>query len=154
MEVDMTVQDTVTTTIRAPLEAVWPWVADITRHAEWSPKPYRVDLVSGDLNAVGSRYRSVGWVPPNESNHANDVEITEVVPMSRFALRATDESGTFASTFDFLPVDGGTQVTFHIEFPAMKGLNAVMVPLLFPIVAKPDFRKRLGLLKRKVETAQ
>jgi hypothetical protein len=28
-----------------------------------------------------------------------------------------------------------------------------MVPLLFPIVAKPDFRKRLDLLKRKVEAA-
>ena len=66
MEVDMTVQDTVTTTIQAPPEAVWRWVADITRHADWSPKPYRVELVSGDLNAVGSRYRSVGWVPPND----------------------------------------------------------------------------------------
>ena len=150
----MPAQDTVTTTIQAPSEAVWSWVADITRHAEWSPKPYRVELVSGDLNAVGSRYRSVGWVPPNDGNHGNDVEITEVVPMSRFALEATDESGTFASTFDLLPVDGGTQVTFHIVFPPMKGLNAVMVPLLFPIVARPDFRKRMGLLKRMVESGQ
>ena len=71
-----------------------------------------------------------------------------------FALNATDENGTFVSTFDLLPVDGGTQVTFHIVFPAMKGLSAVMVPLLFPIVAKPDFRKRLGLLKEKIESTQ
>ena len=93
-------------------------------------------------------------MPPNDGDHGNDVEITEVVPMSRFALKATDDSGTFASTFDLLPVDGGTQVTFHIVFPPMKGLNAVIVPLLFPIVAKPDFRKRLGLLKRRVETGR
>ena len=148
----MTAQDSVSTTIAAPREAVWPWVADIMRHGEWSPKPYRVELVSGDLNAVGSRYRSEGWVPPNDGNHGNEVEITEVVPMSRFALIARDESGTFASTFDLLPVAGGTQVTFHIVFPPMKGLSALMVPLLFPIVAKPDFRKRLGLLKQKVES--
>lgn len=64
------------------------------------------------------------------------------------------QAGTFASTFDLLPVEGGTQVTFRIVFPAMEGLNAVMVPLLFPIVVKPDFRKRLGLLKRKVEATQ
>jgi uncharacterized protein YndB with AHSA1/START domain len=147
----MTVQDTVSTTIQAAPEAVWPWVADISRHNEWSPKPYRAELVAGEMNAVGSRYRSVGWVPPNDGNHANDVEITEVVPMTRFALRATDESGAFVSTFDLLPVVGGTQVTFHIVFPPMKGLSAVMVPLLFPIVAKPDFRKRLALLKRMVE---
>jgi uncharacterized protein YndB with AHSA1/START domain len=148
----MTTQDTVSITIKAPPEAVWPWVSDITRHSEWSPKPYRVELVSGEMNAVGSRYRSVGWVPPNDGNHSNDVEITEVVPMTRFALNATDDSGTFASTFDLLPVEGDTQVTFHIVFPAMKGLSSVMVPLLFPIVAKPDFRKRLGLLKQRIES--
>jgi hypothetical protein len=79
---------------------------------------------------------------------------SEVVAMSRFALNATDESGTFVCTFDLLPVDGGTQVTFHIVFPPMKGVNTVMVPLLFPIVAKPDFRKRLGLLKRTVESGR
>jgi uncharacterized protein YndB with AHSA1/START domain len=153
MEVGMTAQDTVTTTIQAPLASVWTWVADITKHAEWSPRPYRVELVSGDLNAVGSRYRSVGWVPPNDGDHANDVEITEVVPMSRFALTGTDKTGSFASSFDLLPVEAGTQVTFHIAFPPMKGLNAVMVPLLFPVVAKPDFRKRLELLKQKVESS-
>lgn len=59
---------------------------------------------------------------------------------------------TSVYTFDLRPLDGGTDVTFHIEFPPMKGMNAVMVPLLFPIVAKPDFRKRLAQLKQKVES--
>jgi uncharacterized protein YndB with AHSA1/START domain len=146
-------QATTSITIQAPPEAVWPWVADITRHGEWSPKPYRVELISGEPNAVGSRYHSVGWVPPNDGNHGNDVEITEVVPMSRYALKANDENGTFLSTFDLRPVGEGTEVTFHIVFPKMKGVSAVLVPLLFPIVAKPDFRKRMALLKQKVESA-
>ena len=102
---------------------------------------------------MGSRYRSVGWVPPNDGNHSNDVEITEVVPISRFALNANDATGTYVSTFDLKPVEGGTEVSFHIVFPKMKGLSAVMVPMLFPIVAKPDFRKRMALLKQKVESA-
>ena len=148
----MTTQATVSVTIQAAPDVVWPWVADITRHAEWSPKPYRVELVSGEPNAVGTRYRSVGWVPPNDGNHVNDVVITEVVPVSRFALDARDDSGTYVNTFDLRPVADGTEVTFHIVFPPMKGLSAVMVPLLFPIVAKPDFRKRLSLLKQKVES--
>jgi uncharacterized protein YndB with AHSA1/START domain len=147
----MPTQATVSVTIQAAPDDVWPWIADITRHAEWSPKPYRVELVSGEPNAVGSHYRSVGWVPPNDGNHSNDVEITEVVPTTRFGLHATDENGTFLNSFDLRPVSGGTEVTFHIEFPKMKGMNAVMVPLLFPVVGKPDFRKRLGLLKQKVE---
>ena len=28
----------------------------------------------------------------------------------------------------------------------------MMVPLLFPVVAKPDFRTRLDLLKQKIES--
>jgi uncharacterized protein YndB with AHSA1/START domain len=149
----MTTQGTVSVTIAARPEAVWPWVADLGKHAEWSPKPYRVELVSGEMNAVGSRYRSVGWVPPNDGNHANDVEITQVEPTSRFALEATDDSGVFRNTFDLVTVDAGTEVTFHLVFPEMRGMSAILVPILFPLVGKSDMRKRMGLLKAKVESA-
>jgi hypothetical protein len=37
-----------TVTIDAPPEKVWPWVADLSKHAEWSPKPYRVEWLSGE----------------------------------------------------------------------------------------------------------
>ena len=147
----MATQGTVSVTITAAPEAVWPWIADLTKHSEWSPKPYRVELVSGDLNTVGSHYRSVGWVPPNDANHENDVEITEVVPTTRFALNATDSSGTFQNTFDLTLVGTGTEVTFTIVFPKMTGLSAILVPILFPLVGKTDLKKRMQLLKEHVE---
>jgi uncharacterized protein YndB with AHSA1/START domain len=150
----MTTQGTVTVTIAAPPERVWPWVADIAKHAEWSPKPYRVELVSGEPNAVGSHYRSVGWVPPSDDNHENDVEITQVLPMTRFALDATDSSGTFANTFDLRAVDAGTEVTFLIVFPKMRGMSAIMVPILFPLVGMSDIKKRMQLLKQRVESTR
>jgi uncharacterized protein YndB with AHSA1/START domain len=150
----MTTQGTVSVTIEAPPESVWPWVADISRHSEWSPRPYRVVLVSGEPNAVGSRYRSVGWVPPNDGNHGNDVEITQVVPMTRFALDATDDSGTFANTFDLQPAGAGTAVTFRVVFPKMKGISAIMVPVLFPLVGMSDIKKRMQLLKQTVESTR
>lgn len=147
----MTVEATTVVTIEAVPEAVWPWILDLTRHGEWSPKPYSVELVSGEPNQIGSHYRSVGWVPPNDKHHVNDVEITEVVPMSRLELKASDADGTFVNTFELTPVKAGTEVSFHIVFPPMKGVSAVLVPMLFPIVAKPDFKKRMNLLKAKVE---
>ena len=150
----MTTQGTVSVTIQAPPEDVWPWVSDISRHGDWSPKPYRVELVSGEANAEGSHYRSVGWVPPNDGNHVNDVEITQVVPMTRFALEATDDNGTFANTFDLKPVSDGTEVTFRLVFPEMKGMAAIMVPILFPLVGKADIKKRMQLLKQAVESAR
>ena len=51
------------TTIEAPADRVWPWVADLGRHARWSPKPYSVEWTGGEPNAVGSRFRSVGAIP-------------------------------------------------------------------------------------------
>lgn len=61
-----------------------------------SSKPYSVEWVFGEPNEVGSRYRSVGWVP-GDRNHVNEGEITEVIPNQRFALRADDKEGTFAT---------------------------------------------------------
>lgn len=150
----MAVQGAVTLTVGAAPEAVWPWVSDLSRHGEWSPKPYRVELVSGEPGAVGSRYRSVGWVPPNDGAHVNDVEIVEVVPLSRFVLHAHDENGRFENVYELRAVPGGSEVSFHLAFPPMSGLNAVLVPILFPLVAKSDMRKRLSLLKQRVESTR
>ena len=42
-----------TVTIDAKPEVVWPWVADLSKHADWSPKPYRIEWLEGEPNAVG-----------------------------------------------------------------------------------------------------
>jgi hypothetical protein len=45
----------VTVMIDAPPERIWPWVADLDKHGAWSPKPYSVEWLEGEPNAVGSR---------------------------------------------------------------------------------------------------
>lgn len=146
----MTTQGGFSVTIDAAPETVWPWIAELDRHAEWSPKPYQVELVSGEANKVGSRYRSVGWIPGDKS-HGNDVEITEVVPHERFTLRSTDVQGDFTSSYVLRPAGAGTEVTFLLVFPRMKGVTALLAPVLFPLVGQADIRKRGRLLKQAVE---
>lgn len=137
--------------INAPIEAVWPWISDINKHSQWSPKPYSVELVSGVDGEVGSKYRSTGWVPPADKNHRNDVEITEVIPKSKIVLMAHDENGFYKNTFTLESVGQGTQVTFQNVFPQMKGMGRILVPILLPIVGKKDVVTRLRLLKVKAE---
>lgn len=137
--------------INAPVQDVWPWIADIKKHAEWSPKPYSVKLVSGVDGEVGSKYQSSGWVPPAEKNHLNDVEITEIVPKSKIVFIAHDENGFYKNTFTLEPTGQGTKVTFLLVFPTMKGIAKIMVPILVPIFGKRDGVARLGLLKGKAE---
>lgn len=148
----MTTQGSESVTIQAAPDVVWPWIADLGKHAAWSPKPYRVELVSGKPGAVGARYRSFGVIP-GDKNHANDVEITDVVPAQRFALVSTDENGAHQNTYTLTSSGTGTEVTFHLVFPEMRGMAKVPLPVLFPIVGKSDMRKRMGLLKAKVESS-
>jgi len=137
-------------TIDAPPDRVWPWVADLGKHAEWSPKPYSVAWTSGEPNAVGSHYRSVGAIPMDK-HHVNEGEIVENRPQERFALRADDPDGPFSNVFTLTPKGAGTEVTFELRFPKMKGMHAVMAPPLFALVGKSDIRKRMAMLKAKVE---
>ena len=137
--------------INAPIDAVWPWVSDITKHSQWSPKPFSVELVSGQNGAVGSKYRSTGFIPPAEKDHKNDVEITEVVPNSKIVFTSHDRNGFFTNTFTLETVSGGTQVTFQHDFPKMVGMARILLPLLLPLTGKRDAMTRLGLLKAKAE---
>lgn len=148
----MTVQGTFTVTIDAPPDKVWPWIADVTRHGTWSPKAFQAELVAGEAGKVGSRYRSVGWIP-NDKNHANDVEITEAVANERLVLRSDDALGSFTNTYVLRPAGNGTEMAWTLTFPPLRFPMSVLAPVLFPIVGKPDGRKRVQLLKQAVESA-
>ena len=137
--------------INAPMDAVWPWVSDITKHSQWSPKPYSVELISGVNGAVGSKYRSTGFVPPVDKNHRNDVEITEIIPGSKIVFTAHDDNGYFKNTFKLENVNAGTLVTFQHDFPKMKGIGRILLPLLLPLTGKKEAMVRLGKLKAKAE---
>jgi|GEM_PF-994969 len=148
----MTTEGQFSVTVNAAPEQVWPWVVDLTKHAAWSPEPYRVELVGGEAGAVGARYRSVGQLLVNKNN-VNDVEVSEVDAPRRLVLLAQDKSGTFTNRYTLRPVGSGTEVTYDLVFPPMKGMAGVVVPRVFPLVVKPRVRKRMQLLKTTVEAA-
>lgn len=137
--------------INAPIEVVWSWVANLEKHSDWSPKPFKIELLKGELNAVGSTYRSIGFIPPMEKNHENTVEIIESIPNSRFVFRAHDANGNFENVFTLKSAGDGTEVTFHHMFPKMVGMARILLPLLLPITGKRDAMTRLRMLKSKAE---
>ena len=47
---------------RAPAE-VFAYLTDVHKHAEWSPKPFRIESLSDDPIRQGSTFTSYGWVP-------------------------------------------------------------------------------------------
>jgi uncharacterized protein YndB with AHSA1/START domain len=139
-------------TIDAPAARVWPWVADLGKHAEFSPTPYSVEWIGGEPNAVGSRYRSVGVIP-GDKHHVNEGEILENDSPRRFVLRAYDKQGRYLNTFDLTPQGEGTKVTHRLDFEEMHGPAALMAPVLFPLLGKRQIRARMAMLKSVVESS-
>jgi uncharacterized protein YndB with AHSA1/START domain len=142
---------TFTTIIQAPVDRVWSLVGDVGTHASWSPKHYEMVWTGGEANQIGATFHSVGAIPMNSHNE-NDVEITERAEPTRFAFRSTDPQGVFTNEWNLRPAgEGATEVAWTLTFPKLHGAAAVMAPMLFPLVGKADMRKRLQLLKDKVE---
>ena len=139
-----------TVTIDAKPEAVWPWVADLSKHVDWSPKPYRIEWLEGEPNAVGSRFHSTGVIP-GDKHHENEGQITQNRPTTRFAIATSDPQGEYAHTYTLSPNSGGTDVTHRIEFVKMHGLAAVLLPPIFALSGKRQSRRRMGVLKQKIE---
>ena len=136
--------------INADVSTVWPWIVDLTKHAAWSPSAYEVELVSGSTGEVGAHYRSVGRVP-GDRHHSNEVEVTAVDVNRRLTFVAHDEMGEFQNIFELSETDGGTEVVFSMDSPSMTGIKAVLFPIAFPLVVKPNVRKRMRMLKAVVE---
>lgn len=140
-------------TINAKPGDVWPYVANLDRHAEWSPKSYSVEWVSGEPNAVGSTFRSTGYLP-QDKNHVMEGRVTASDAPARFEVRSSDSGGEAINTFVLTPQgEGQTIVERTVRMQTPTGFLKVVFPVLFPLVVRPAIQKGMNMLKTKVEGA-
>ena len=139
--------------VKATPERVWEFVGDLQKHAEWSPKTYRANWLSGAPNAVGSRFESFGWLPGKSENRMEG-EVTENEPSKRFAVRSTGEKNdTFTNTF-VLSASGDTTTVEKIQdAPDATGFMKVMWPVMNGMYVHGAQQKGLDMLKAKAEAA-
>ena len=133
-----------------PQAEVFDCLTEVSRHGEWSPKPWRVEGDPGRLT-VGTKFSSHGWVP-GDKDHLNEVEVIECTAPSRISWSANEKEGRFVSTFVLTSDGSGTKVERIFEIPTLKGFNRVMFPLFSVLIVKPNFTKGLKLLKQRLES--
>lgn len=63
-----------TTTVSRPPQHVFAYLADVRRHAEWSPEAYRIERLDEPVE-LGTTFVSYGCVP-KDADHRDDVEVT------------------------------------------------------------------------------
>ena len=92
--------------IKAPLQAVFAYVSDLTRHAEWADNPLEIVPLSPGPAAQGSRYRS------SANSHGvtfqSELVVRQFEPPERFIFGGEDATGQFSHEFTFVPSGGGT----------------------------------------------
>lgn len=132
-----------------PPERVFALLADVQRHAEWSPKKFRVEAVSGPVQK-GTTFVSYGWLP-GDADHRNDVEVTEFEPPHRLVLTATDRGEQFVNTFVLTPEGSGTRIERSLDLPRPDGVIGALFPIVAARVIRPDMAKGLRKLKWVLE---
>ncbi len=120
-----------------PPDRLWPLVADLTRHGEWSADPLTV-TVSGD------GYESIATSKGREFRAR--LIVLESEPPSRFAFRATDATGTYEHVFTLATEGAGTRVTRTITATGLTPGQRVLFYVVLPIVKKPNAGKALARL--------
>ncbi|MDQ1700193.1 MAG: Polyketide cyclase / dehydrase and lipid transport [Frankiaceae bacterium] len=140
---------TFTTTIDRTPDVVFDYLADVSKHAEWSPKPFRVERGSGPVK-VGDTLTTVGTIP-GDKNHRNEVTVTECSRPHRLVLDAKEKDDHFVNTWE-LEADGtGTRLTRIVDAPKPSFPLPLVFPLIMSFLVRPDVNKGLRNLKNKLE---
>ena len=130
-------------------DEVFAYLADVTRHSEWSPRAYRVEGVDGPVT-LGSTFTSYGWVP-KDADHRNDVEVTAFQPPSRLQLTAREQGEDFLSTYVLSRQGDATRVEKVIDMPRPNGFAGAIFPLVLGGFIKPATNKGMKMLKANLE---
>jgi len=128
-------------------DEAFAYVADLTRHGEWSTWPLKVEAVSPGAVVVGSRYRSVGHMLGLALH--DELQVTDYQPSSLFGFTVKDVAGVLRHEFTFQPQEGGTLVVRTVSAP-VSPLRKLLSSLIIPAV-QPQNDKTLQLLKAQLE---
>src|SRR3954462_15573419 len=99
-----------TVDIERPAAEVFDYLADISRHGEWSPKPFRVEGLAPGPVSPRTTFVSYGPIP-GDKEHRNDVDVTAVSPPVRLSFNSREQNGdVFINTLTVNPVETGCRV--------------------------------------------
>lgn len=137
--------------VHAPLQSVFDYVSDLTRHPEWSGGELKIEAVKPGPVAIGKEYFSRGEVAI-QKDRPNTVRVSEYEPPHRYGFVANDpDFGDVSHVFTFAEQDGGVLITRTMTL----ALNPVVAILfrffIYPLIGRPSMDKSLAALKRRLE---
>lgn len=134
-------------TIKASVEKVFDYVADIARHPEWASNPLEVRKTSAGPPGVGATFSSTGKFM---GTHKDEVTIAEYSPPTRLVFESRGDAGHMRHWFALREQGGSTMLTKGTESVKPSFLSRLAAPLIARAVPK-GLRKDLDKIKANVE---
>jgi uncharacterized protein YndB with AHSA1/START domain len=137
--------------VRAPLQSVFDYVSDLTRHPEWSGGELKIEEMTPGPVAVGKEYFSRGEVAV-QKDRPNKVRVTEYDPPHRFEFVANDpDFGNVSHLFTFERQNGDVLIK-RIMTLSLNPLKAFLFRFfIYPFIGRPSMDESLAMLKEKLE---
>lgn len=142
-------------TIEAPVspDVAFAYLADVSRHAEWSPKPYWIDPAPELPLVVGSTFTSHGQIP-GDKDHTNEVEVIELDPPRTLTLKSTERGEVYLHRFDVVEAAPRCEITRIVDSPKPTGLLGLLFPVIFALVIRPEVSKGMQMLRDRLTEQQ
>jgi len=138
--------------VHAPLQSVFDYVSDLTRHPEWSGGELKIEAVAPSPIAVGKEYRSRGQVAV-QKDRPNTVQVSEYEPPHKFGILANDpDFGKVSHIFTFAEQNGGVLVKRTMTVNLNPFVALAFRFFVYPLIGSPSMEKSMKALKANLET--
>lgn len=137
--------------VSAPLEFVFAYVSDLSRHPEWSSGRLTIEPIAPGPVEVGKEYVSHGEFAL-QKDRQNRVRISEYESPHKFGFVAMDPGvGDVSHLFTFARQGGAVLITRTMTLSLNPILAFGFRFLIYPLVGRPAMDKSLRALKLKLE---
>ena len=135
----------------APREKVFDYVADLTRHPEWSGGKLAIEALTPGPVAVGKEYVSRGQVAVQRAR-PNTVRVSEYDPPRCFTFVARDpDFGRVTHEFTFHEQGEGVLVRRVMTLSMGSWMAFLFRTVIYPLVGRTSMEKAMRSLKNKLE---
>ncbi|HLO33964.1 MAG TPA: SRPBCC family protein [Anaerolineales bacterium] len=136
--------------VHAPLQTVFDYVSDLSRHPEWSGG-LKIEAVSSGPIGVGKEYISHGEVAI-QKDRPNKVQVSAYEPPHKFGFIAHDpDFGNVSHVFTFTKQNGGVLIRRAMTVNLNPLVALAFRFFIYPLIGRPSMNKSLAALKTKLE---
>ena len=137
--------------VNAPIQKVFDYISDLTKHPEWSGGELRIEPTASGPVAVGKEYVSHGEVA-TQKNRPNQLQVSEYDPPRKFSFVAIDpDFGKVYHVFTFTEQSGGVMVTRTVTLNLNPFVAFAFRLIIYPLIGNPAMQKAFAKLKAKLE---